>query len=139
MAIPYEPTSAAPTGLGPSATRSPSPAWNCWNAGIGGQGIVVAVERDEVHEAHPVVQTEGGVVHAGRALLGKFGEDGLDQPLVLVGMLRMGPVANHPDVLHGRAHGYDTAFIRLLRASWVTSARPSSSSSGGRYMPNRPR
>ena len=29
--------------------------------------------------------------------------------------------------------------IRLLRGSWVSSARPSSSSSGGRYMPNRPR
>ena len=31
------------------------------------------------------------------------------------------------------------ARIRLLRASWVSSARPSASSSGGRYMPNRPR
>ena len=35
------------------------------------------------------------------------------------------------------AHGL--ARILLLRASWVTSARPSSSSSGGRYMPKRPR
>ncbi len=32
-----------------------------------------------------------------------------------------------------------SARIRLLRGSWVSSARPSASSSGGRYMPKRPR
>jgi len=37
------------------------------------------------------------------------------------------------------AESASIARIRLLRASWLTSARPSSSSSGGRYMPNRPR
>ena len=31
------------------------------------------------------------------------------------------------------------ARIELLRASWVTSARPSASSTGGTYMPKRPR
>ncbi len=31
------------------------------------------------------------------------------------------------------------ARIRLLRASWVTSARPRASSRGGRYIPKRPR
>jgi len=36
------------------------------------------------------------------------------------------------------ASGY-SARIRLLRFSWVSSARPSASTSGGRYMPKRPR
>lgn len=35
--------------------------------------------------------------------------------------------------------GYARARIWLLRVSCVSSARPSSSSSGGRYMPKRPR
>ena len=35
--------------------------------------------------------------------------------------------------------GRQIAFIRLFFASWVSSALPSASSSGGRYIPNRPR
>src|SRR4029079_17725393 len=39
----------------------------------------------------------------------------------------------------GRSAGRQTPRIRLFLASWVTSASPSASSSGGMYTPNRPR
>ena len=48
---------------------------------------------------------------------------------------RRGPV---PVVVPTQAPG-QRALMRLLRGSWVSSASPSVSSSGGRYMPKRPR
>ena len=53
------------------------------------------------------------------------------------------PVPRAPRAAHrpvaGRHSGQGRARTLLLRFSWVSSALPSASRSGGRYMPNRPR
>src|SRR5262249_23927495 len=58
---------------------------------------------------------------------------GSHQPQVLLQGVGTDPVADDDDLTHCLAR------ILLLRASWVTSARPSSSRRGGMYMPKRPR
>src|SRR5580658_2526448 len=107
--------------------------------GEGGQRVVVAFHDRYVHEADSVIEPDGDVVESLGLLLGKLGEHGLDQLFVLVGGPGAGGVADDGGVAHQVFPCSRIDRIWLLRGSWVSSARPSSSSSGGRYMPNRPR
>src|SRR5579871_2388077 len=94
--------------------------------------VRVALDDGDVHEA-VAVESEGAVAQALGPLRGQLVEHRSHQPLVLVGGVGSRPVAHD----HGAAHG--SARMRLLRASWVTSASPNASSNGGMYMPNLPR
>src|ERR1700722_10889446 len=104
-----------------------------------GQRVLIVVEYCYVQEADSVIEPDGKVTQSCGLLFGELGEHRLDQLFVLVGGLRAGGVADNGGLAHDVFPRGWIERIWLLRALWVSSASPSSSSSGGRHMPKRPR
>ena len=102
-----------------------------------------------MQETDPVVQTEGGVAHAVGLADSQVGEDLADEAGILpahsgfvvywITLVVAILVPFRIGVLRRCCGGPSRRRIELLRAPWVTSARPNVSSSGGRYIPKRPR
>ena len=112
--------------------RSATVLEKAWKASDASSGFPSPVMRHDVNERQAVLEPKALVLQAFGLQRVEVGEDRADEAGVLVGALGLGDVADDPRDAHD-------ARTLLLRASWVTSARPSSSSSGGRYIPNRPR
>ena len=92
-----------------------------------------------MHEADAIVESDRDIAHAFGSLVGELCENGRDQALVLFCRFGPGRITDHRGFAHHALPFMGIARIRLLRASWVSSAKPSSSRSGGKYIPKRPR
>ena len=94
----WAPTSVSPAATGCSSHRSATPAWKAWKAGTAARETDASAPSSSIHdvdERHTVIEAEGGVGEARGPQLAELGEDPLDQLLVLVRGLGLGPVADH--------------------------------------------
>ena len=98
--------------------------------------LLGAGRRRQPERASVVVMAVGGRRERA-AVAGEPGRLAVAQPLGRA----VGREAARPDarVRIGVERGAQIARTLLFLASWVSSTSPSASSSGGRYIPNRPR